>query len=53
MPWPQERTTGNGRFLVNSDFTIVVNNKSSSRINLATTNFSRRLSGRTGVFIEN
>jgi len=53
MPWPQEITLGEGRFLINSDFTIAVNNSASERINLATTNFLRRLSGRTGVFIEN
>ena len=53
MPWPQEVIVGKGKFEVASDFTISVNNNSSERINLATTKFLRRLSGRTGVFIEN
>ena len=53
MPWPQEISTGNGRFQIKPNFTIAINNNASERINLATTNFLRRLSGRTGVFIDN
>ncbi len=53
MPWPQEISTGKSKFEIKPDFTIALNNKASERINLATTNFLRRLSGRTGVFIEN
>jgi len=53
MPWPQEISIGNGQFKIKSDFTIAINNTGSVRINLATTNFLRRLSGRTGVFIDN
>ena len=52
MPWPQEISMGNGQFKIKSDFTIAINNTGSARINLATTNFLRRLSGRTGVFID-
>tara|TARA_R110001583_G_scaffold86860_1_gene226676 strand:+ start:6962 stop:9037 length:2076 start_codon:yes stop_codon:yes gene_type:complete len=52
MPWPQEITTGNEQFIIQSNFKIVVNN-SSERIQIATTKFIRRLSGRTGLFFEN
>ncbi|RXP57909.1 beta-N-acetylhexosaminidase [Lutibacter sp. HS1-25] len=53
MPWPQKITLETGEFIVKPDFTIGVNNSNSERIDLATTNFLRRLSGRTGVFIDN
>jgi hexosaminidase len=52
MPWPQEINLGNGKFNIQSDFTIAVNNLNSERIDVATTKFLRRLSGRTGVFID-
>jgi hexosaminidase len=51
MPWPQEVSLENGQFIVNENFTIVVNN-SSKRVEIASTKFLRRLSGRTGVFID-
>lgn len=53
MPWPQEITTGSSEFEINSDFTISIPQKSTQRVSIATTNFLRRLSGRTGVFISN
>jgi hexosaminidase len=53
MPWPQEIEVGTSKFEINSSFTISVNQEATSRINVATTKFLRRLSGRTGVFLEN
>ncbi|MFD1292306.1 beta-N-acetylhexosaminidase [Lutibacter holmesii] len=53
MPWPQEVIVGEGKFTIASNFTISVNNNNSERISIAATKFLRRLSGRTGVFIEN
>lgn len=52
MPWPQEIELGNSTFIINNKFTISVNDKSNKRIEIATTKFLRRLSGRTGIFIE-
>jgi len=52
MPWPQEITSGEAQFTISPDFTISVNKKGSSRIDVATTKFLRRLSGRTGVFMK-
>jgi len=53
MPWPQEITVGNSIIKVNPDFTIVVQQEITERIEIATTKFLRRLSNRTGVFLEN
>ena len=51
MPWPQEIKENQEKFKITPDFTISVEGKSKRVIN-ATTNFLRRLSGRTGVFID-
>jgi len=53
MPWPQEISSGESQFIIKPDFTISVNQTGSSRIEVATTKFLRRLGGRTGVFIKN
>lgn len=53
MPWPQEITYGEEKFIISSDFTIKINGEQTERTKNATTKFLRRLSGRTGVFIEN
>lgn len=53
MPWPQEITLGNSIIEVKPNFTIVVNQEITERIEVATTKFLRRLSGRTGIFLEN
>lgn len=53
MPWPQEITLEEGSFVIDSNFTIGLNDLDSERINIASTNFLRRLTGRTGVFIDN
>lgn len=53
MPWPQEITVGNSKVKITSEFTIVVHQEITKRIDIATTKFIQRLSGRTGVFFEN
>lgn len=50
MPWPQEVKMTKSKFIINADFSIELT-KSSERTKLATTRFLRRLSGRTGVFL--
>lgn len=52
MPWPQEITVGDSGFEIKNNFTISIPENSSQRVHTATTNFLRRLSGRTGVFIK-
>jgi hexosaminidase len=53
MPWPQELVLGKSKLEIQPDFTIVVHQKITKRIEIATTKFLRRLSGRTGVFFDN
>jgi hexosaminidase len=52
MPWPKEITENNQKFIIDSTFTIAVNDVKNVRIFNSTTKFLRRLSGRTGVFIQ-
>jgi hexosaminidase len=52
MPWPQKVAIENSKFVISSDFSIELNNNS-ERTTLATTRFLRRLSRRTGVFLNN
>ncbi|MBK5210039.1 MAG: family 20 glycosylhydrolase [Flavobacteriaceae bacterium] len=52
MPWPQEIVFGNSNYTIEPNFTIAVNQETNKRIDNATTKFLKRLSGRTGVFIE-
>jgi hexosaminidase len=51
MPWPQKITLGNSQFVIQPDFTIAIPKNSSKRVVNASTKFLRRLTGRTGVFI--
>ncbi len=53
MPWPQEINFGNSQVEITPEFTIVVHQEITKRIDIATTKFIQRLSGRTGVFFEN
>ncbi|AMC11636.1 hypothetical protein Lupro_10320 [Lutibacter profundi] len=53
IPWPREVNIRNGYFIINSNFTISVTEISSKRVKVATTKFLQRLSGRTGIFMEN
>ena len=53
MPWPTNLVEHGEDFIINNDFIIAVNkNVINSKITNATTKFLRRLSGRTGVFID-
>lgn len=52
MPWPKEITTGSEQFVIEPNFIISLNNQSTKRVEIAATNFLRRLSNKTGVFIE-
>ena len=52
MPWPKEITEGSEQFVIEPNFVISLNNQSTKRVEIATTNFLRRLSNKTGVFIE-
>lgn len=53
MPWPQEVHKGTSFFEIKNNFTIEINDPTNKRLSTATTKFLRRLSGRTGVFMEN
>ncbi|MCK0124610.1 family 20 glycosylhydrolase [Gelidibacter sp. F2691] len=52
MPWPKEVSEQAGRFYIDSATTISINSNTHGRVHLAATNFLRRLSMRTGVFLE-
>jgi hexosaminidase len=51
MPWPQKIEAKNLKLPINEQLTISINVSSSERLQKAGTIFLRRLSGRTGVFI--
>jgi hexosaminidase len=51
MPWPNEISESNSKFLINSDITIAINGEDQGRVRNAAINFLRRLTHRTGVFI--
>ena len=51
MPWPQNITENNSKFLIDSSLTVSIIGKDSGRVHNAATRFLRRLSNRTGVFI--
>lgn len=53
MPWPKEVSKGTTMFQIDKNFTIAVNDVNNNRLRIATTKFLRRLSNRTGVFLEN
>ena len=52
MPWPKHIEEHQSRFNIDSSFTISINGES-KRVYLASVNFLRRLSNRTGVFLDN
>jgi len=52
MPWPNEITEGSKQFVIEPNFVISLNNQPTKRVEIATTNFLRRLSNKTGVFIK-
>jgi hexosaminidase len=52
MPWPQTIEETGLKLEINSDLTISINgNETQQRLRRASVDFLRRLSGRTGVFI--
>ena len=52
MPWPQKIELNDGVFVLGKDFKVNIIGKPNPRIFVATTNFLRRLDGRTGLFFE-
>lgn len=51
MPWPKDVTQKPGKFIIDSSITISINAKNKGRIHFAAVNFLRRLTTRTGVFL--
>ena len=51
MPWPNSIKENTAKFIVNSDVTISIHGEDQGRVRNAAVNFLRRLSNRTGVFI--
>jgi len=53
IPWPKEIKKATDNFILNSDFTIQINQKDAKKVVNAATKFLRRASNRTGVFLKN
>ncbi|MFV9551752.1 beta-N-acetylhexosaminidase [Algibacter sp. PT7-4] len=51
MPWPKEIKENNNKFIIDSNITISIHPKNKGRVSNAAVNFLRRLSNRTGVFL--
>ncbi|WP_136480335.1 beta-N-acetylhexosaminidase [Cognatitamlana onchidii] len=51
MPWPQDISENTAKFIINSDVTISLSSDDSDRVRNAAVIFLRRLSNRTGVFL--
>ncbi len=51
MPWPQSIQLKNGDFKIGQNFKINISGDLNERIFTGTTNFLRRLDGRTGLFL--
>lgn len=53
MPWPKKIIENSGSLIIDENLTISINgNDNSNRVLNASTNFLRRLSDRTGIFLE-
>ena len=52
MPWPNAITENDSKFLIDKNITISVQGQDQGRVQQASVNFLRRLSNRTGVFID-
>ena len=52
MPWPQNINLTNGTFALSKNFKVNINGNPNPRIFTGTTNFLRRLDGRTGLFFQ-
>lgn len=53
MPWPQNIESNNLKLPINEQLTVSINVISNVRLHKAAIHFLRRLSGRTGIFINN
>ncbi|WP_445738184.1 beta-N-acetylhexosaminidase [Mariniflexile sp.] len=51
MPWPKEISENNAKVLINSNITVSVIGADQGRVHNAAVNFIRRLTDRTGIFI--
>jgi len=51
MPWPQEISDSSENFLITTEFTVSISSIDKGKVEHAATTFLRRLSGRTGIFI--
>ena len=51
MPWPNEIKENSNKVIIDENFTVSLNKKN-SRVYKAATNFIRRVTNRTGVFID-
>jgi len=51
MPWPKSIEEHNSKLILNSDIAISIIGENQGRVHNAAVNFLRRLSGRTGIFI--
>ena len=51
MPWPKEINETASRFLIHNSLTVSINRKEKGRVYYNAVNFLRRLSNRTGIFI--
>jgi hexosaminidase len=52
MPWPQSISVTNGSFALNKNFKVNITGNPNPRIFARTTQFLRRLDGRTGLFFD-
>ncbi|MFV8340012.1 beta-N-acetylhexosaminidase [Flavobacterium sp. LB3P21] len=52
MPWPQNIKLSAGTFALSKNFKVNITGNPNPRIFIGTTNFLRRLDGRTGLFLE-
>lgn len=52
MPWPQKIEVKSGNFTLNSTFKVNITGQPHQRLFVATSNFQRRLDGRTGLFLK-
>ncbi|MBQ4822720.1 family 20 glycosylhydrolase [Aquimarina sp. MMG016] len=52
MPWPKQIVSGDGSFVIDKDFTVSLQENTSKRVYNASTRFIRRLTSKTGVFLD-
>ncbi len=52
MPWPKSILENNQHFVIDKGLTVSINGASQERVHYAATSFLRRLSNKTGVFLD-